>query len=153
MKWSTVWMVFEDREEVRMQTDRFTALVRNAFMQAQNDALESHHQKVTAMHVLKALLADDNVTVRSLVGRADGDQATLSAGLDKALTAIPAVTGGGADQLQLDMDLARVMQAAEGEAKTLGDSFLAVDALLIAMAKVKAPSASFLPRPGLIPAV
>ncbi len=131
-----------------MQTDRFTALVRNAFMQAQNDALGSHHQKVTAMHVLKALLADDNVTVRSLVGRAGGDQATLSAGLDKALTAIPAVTGGGADQLQLDMDLARVMQAAEGEAKTLGDSFLAVDALLIAMAKSKGTIGKLLAEAG-----
>jgi len=131
-----------------MQTDRFTALVRNAFMQAQNDALGSHHQKVTAMHVLKALLADDNVTVRSLVGRAGGDQATLSAGLDKALAAIPAVTGGGADQLQLDMDLARVMQAAEGEAKTLGDSFLAVDALLIAMAKSKGTIGKLLAEAG-----
>ena len=132
-----------------MQTDRFTALVRNAFMQAQNDALAADHQKVTAMHVLKALLADENVTVRSLVGRAGGDQATLSAGLDKALAAIPAVTGGGADQLQLDMDLARVMQAAEGEAKTLGDSFLAVDALLIAMAKSKGAIGKLLAEAGI----
>ena len=135
-----------------MQTDRFTALVRAAFMQAQNDALAANHQKVTALHVLKALLADENVTVRSLVGRAGGDQATLSAGLDKALAAIPAVTGGGADQLQLDMDLARVMQAAEGEAKTLGDSFLAVDALLIAMAKSKGAIGRLLAEAGLDPA-
>ncbi|MEC8765578.1 MAG: Clp protease N-terminal domain-containing protein, partial [Pseudomonadota bacterium] len=120
-----------------MQTDKFTALVRNAVMAAQNDALAANHQKVTAMHLLRALLADDNVTLRSLVGRAGGDINGLSAALDKSLAAIPAVTGSGADQLQLDIDLARILQAAEGEAKTLGDSFLAVDALLLAMVKSK----------------
>ena len=55
-----------------MQTDKFTALVRKAVMAAQNDALAANHQKVTAMHLLRALLADDNVTLRSLVGRAGG---------------------------------------------------------------------------------
>jgi ATP-dependent Clp protease ATP-binding subunit ClpB len=120
-----------------MQTDKFTALVRNAFMAAQNNALAADHQKVTAMHVLRALLDDENVTARTLIGRSGGDIGALEAGLQKSLKAIPAVTGAGADQLQLDMDLARVMQAGEQESKKLNDSFMAVDALLIAMAKSK----------------
>ena len=132
-----------------MQTDKFTALVRNAVMAAQNDALAANHQKVTAMHLLRALLADDNVTLRSLVGRAGGDINGLSAALDKSLAAIPAVTGSGADQLQLDIDLARILQAAEGEAKTLGDSFLAVDALLLAMVKSKGEFGRLLSGAGL----
>ena len=132
-----------------MQTDKFTALVRNAVMAAQNDALAANHQKVTAMHLLRALLADDNVTLRSLVGRAGGDIDGLSAALDKSLAAIPAVTGSGADQLQLDIDLARILQAAEGEAKTLGDSFLAVDALLLAMVKSKGEFGRLLSGAGL----
>ena len=132
-----------------MQTDKFTALVRNAVMAAQNDALAANHQKVTAMHLLRALLADDNVTLRSLVGRAGGDIDGLSAALDKSLAAIPAVTGSGADQLQLDIDLARILQAAEGEAKTLGDSFLAVDALLLAMVKSKGEVGRILSGAGL----
>ncbi|MGB2159812.1 MAG: Clp protease N-terminal domain-containing protein, partial [Candidatus Puniceispirillaceae bacterium] len=120
-----------------MQTDKFTALVRNAVVAAQNDALAANHQKITAMHLLRALLTDDNVTVRSLIGRAGGDLGGLRAALDKAIAAIPAVTGSGADQLQLDIDLARVLQQAETESKSLGDSFLAVDALLLAMARSK----------------
>jgi ATP-dependent Clp protease ATP-binding subunit ClpB len=120
-----------------MQTDKFTALVRNAMVSAQNAALAADHQKLTAMHLLSALLGDDNVMARSLIGRAGGDLGALQAGLAKALAAIPAVTGGGADQMQLDMELARILQAAEGESKALKDSFLAVDALLIAMAKSK----------------
>ena len=67
-----------------MQMDKLTTLVRNAVMAAQNDALARNHQKLTAMHVLTALLADENVTLRSLVGRAGGDISVLQAGLDKA---------------------------------------------------------------------
>jgi ATP-dependent Clp protease ATP-binding subunit ClpB len=132
-----------------MQMDKLTTLVRNAVMAAQNDALARNHQKLTAMHVLTALLADDNVTLRSLVGRAGGDISVLQAGLDKALAAMPSVTGSGADQMQLDMDLARVMQAAEAEARSLNDSFLAVDALLIAMVRSKGEIGKILSAAGL----
>ena len=132
-----------------MQMDKLTTLVRNAVMAAQNDALARNHQKLTAMHVLTALLADDNVTLRSLVGRAGGDISVLQAGLDKALAAMPSVTGSGADQMQLDMDLERVMQAAEAEARSLNDSFLAVDALLIAMVRSKGEIGKILSAAGL----
>ena len=132
-----------------MQMDKLTTLVRNAVMAAQNDALARNHQKLTAMHVLTALLADDNVTLRSLVGRAGGDISVLQAGLDKALVAMPSVTGSGADQMKLDMDLARVMQAAEAEARSLNDSFLAVDALLIAMVRSKGEIGKILSAAGL----
>ena len=80
-----------------MQTDKFTALVRNAMIAAQNDALAADHQKLTALHVLSAILADDNVMARNLVGRAGGDLGALRSGLDKGLASIPSVTGGGAD--------------------------------------------------------
>ncbi len=118
-----------------MQTDRFTALVRNAFIAAQNAALAANHQKITSFHFLDALLDDDNVMATTLIGRAGGDLSTLRTEIKAKLEAIPVVTGGGADQLQLDVDFARILQAAETEAKELKDAFLAVDALLIAMAK------------------
>ena len=131
-----------------MQTDKFTALVRNAMIAAQNDALAADHQKLTALHVLSAILADDNVMARNLVGRAGGDLGVLRSGLDKGLASIPSVTGGGADQMQVDIELARIMQAAETESKSLRDSFLAVDALLIAMAKSRGDTGKLLRQAG-----
>ncbi len=131
-----------------MQTDKFTALVRNAMIAAQNDALAADHQKLTALHVLSAILADDNVMVRNLVGRAGGDLGALRSGLDTGLASIPSVTGGGADQMQVDIELARIMQAAETESKSLKDSFLAVDALLIAMAKSRGDTGKLLRQAG-----
>ena len=131
-----------------MQTDKFTALVRNAMITAQNQALAADHQKLTALHVLSAILADDNVMARNLVGRAGGDLGALHSGLDRGLASIPSVTGGGADQMQVDIELARIMQAAETESKSLKDSFLAVDVLLIAMAKSKGDTGKLLRETG-----
>ena len=131
-----------------MQTDKFTALVRNAMIAAQNEALAADHQKLTALPVLSTILADDNMMARNLIGRAGGDLGALRSGLDKGLAAIPSVTGGGADQMQVDMELARIMQAAETESKSLKDSFLAVDALLIAMAKSKGDTGKLLRESG-----
>ncbi|MDB2390858.1 ATP-dependent chaperone ClpB [Alphaproteobacteria bacterium] len=118
-----------------MQTDKFTALVRNALTAGQNAALNANHQRLTAEHVLLGMLDDDNVMVRSLIGRAGGDGVALRNLIDANLTAMPVVTGSGAGQLQMDNDLARILAAAETEAKNFKDQFIAVDILLLAMAK------------------
>ena len=118
-----------------MQTDKFTALVRNALTAGQNAALNANHQRLTAEHILLAMLGDDNVMVRSLIGRAGGDGAALRAALETNLASMPAVTGSGAGQLQMDNDLARILAAAETEAKNFKDQFIAVDILLLAMVK------------------
>ena len=118
-----------------MQTDKFTAIVRNALTAGQNAALNANHQRLTAEHVLLAMLGDENVMVRSLIGRAGGDGATLRTSLEASLEAMPVVTGSGAGQLQMDGDLARILAAAETEGKTFKDQFIAVDILLLAMAK------------------
>ena len=110
-----------------MQTDKFTALVRNALTAGQNAALNANHQRLTAEHVLLAMLSDDNVMVRSLIGRTGGDGTTLRTSLEASLEAMPAVTGSGAGQLQMDSDLARILAAAETEAKNFKDQFIAVD--------------------------
>ncbi|WP_438997350.1 ATP-dependent chaperone ClpB [Candidatus Puniceispirillum sp.] len=118
-----------------MQTDKFTALVRNALTAGQNAALNANHQRLTSEHVLLAMLGDENVMVRSLIGRAGGDGAAIRAALEAKLAAMPVVTGSGAGQLQMDNDLARILAAAETEAKNFKDQFIAIDILLLAMAK------------------
>ncbi len=118
-----------------MQADKFTALVRNAISDAQSAALAANHQKLMAEHILLALLKDDNMTVKMLLAKAGGDSAALSLHLKTALDKVPQVTGGGAGQLQLDADLARIFAAVEEEAKARNDQFIAVDLLILEMAE------------------
>ena len=123
-----------------MQMDRFTALARNAMGAAQSKALAANHQKLTAAHVLAALLDDNNMTVKMLLTKSGGDSTALAADLKTALEAMPQVTGSGAGQLQLDNELARIFAAVETEAKARNDQFFAVDILLLAMVKSAGPT-------------
>ena len=120
-----------------MQSDKFTAIVRNAIDAAQTAALSANHQKLTGEHILVALLKDDNMTVKMLISKAGGDAGAISKALDAALAKLPQITGSGAGQLQMDADFARLLGAAETEAKSRHDQYIAADVLLLAMAKSK----------------
>ena len=135
-----------------MQSDKFTALVRNAIGAAQSAALAANHQKLTAEHVLAALLKDDNMTVKTLLAKAGADSASLSALLKAGLDKFPQVTGSGAGQLQLDADMARIFAAVEAEAKARHDQFIAVDLLLLAMTKSTGSVGKILKKAGVEPA-
>ncbi|MDC0650374.1 ATP-dependent chaperone ClpB [Alphaproteobacteria bacterium] len=135
-----------------MQSDKFTALVRNAIGAAQSAALAADHQKLTAEHVLAALLKDDNMTVKMLLAKAGADTASLSALLKAGLDKFPQVTGSGAGQLQLDADLARILAAVEAEAKARHDQFIAVDLLLLGMTKSTGSVGKILKKAGVEPA-
>ena len=118
-----------------MQSDKFTAIVRNAIGAAQTSALSANHQKLTGEHIMAALLKDDNMTVNMLISKAGGDSGAISEVVDAALTKLPQITGTGAGQLQVDADLARLLAAAETEAGSRHDQYIAADVLLLAMAK------------------
>ena len=135
-----------------MQSDKFTALVRNAIGAAQSAALAANHQKLTAEHVLAALLKDENMTDKTLLAKAGADSASLSALLKAGLDKFPQVTGSGAGQLQLDADLARIFAAVEAEAKARHDQFIAVDLLLLAMTKSTGYVGKILKKAGVEPA-
>jgi len=135
-----------------MQSEKFTALVRNAIGAAQSAALAANHQKLTPEHVLSALLSDDNMTVKMLLAKSGADSMSLSAQLKAALDKLPQVTGSGAGQLQLDADLARIFAAVESEAKARHDQFIAVDLLLLAMAKSTGSVGKILKKAGVEPA-
>ena len=135
-----------------MQSDKFTAIVRNAIGAAQTAALSANHQKLTGEHILAALLKDDNMTVKMLISKAGGDAGAISKAVEAALAKLPQITGSGAGQLQMDADLARLLGAAETEAKSRHDQYIAADVLLLVMAKSKSSVGQILVDAGVNPA-
>ena len=135
-----------------MQSDKFTAIVRNAIGAAQTAALSANHQKLTGEHILAALLKDDNMTVKMLISKAGGDAGAISKAVGAALAKLPQITGRGAGQLQMDADLARLLGAAETEAKSRHDQYIAADVLLLVMAKSKSSVGQILVDAGVNPA-
>ena len=72
-----------------MQSDKFTAIVRNAIGAAQTAALSANHQKLTGEHVLAALLKDDNMIVKTLINKAGGDAGVIQKEVHAALAKLP----------------------------------------------------------------
>ena len=132
-----------------MNSEQFTASVRQVISDAQKVALRRHHQKMTDLHLLSALLDDEQQMAGKLLARAGTNLQSLKQGLADELDKFPVVTGSGADNLQIDAHLGRILALAEDWAKAQGDSFVALDALLAAVCQSEAKAARLLREAGL----
>ena len=116
-----------------MNTEQFTATIRKAFGTAQTIALRRNHQRMGDLHLLAALLEEDEQAASRLLMRAGVNMDSLNSALEAGLKKIPEVTGSGADNLQIDPGLGHIVADAESWSKQRGDSFISVDAVLMAM--------------------
>ena len=120
-----------------MNLEKFTDRARGFLQAAQTIAQREDHQKLVPEHLLKALLDDDQGMAANLITRAGGDVARVAESANLALSKLPKVTGDGGGQLYMDSQTAKVMGEAEKLAEKAGDSFVAVERLLTALAMVK----------------
>ena len=132
-----------------MNTEQFTATIRKAFGTAQTIALRRNHQRMGDLHLLAALLEEDGQAASRLLMRAGVNMDSLNSALEAGLKKIPEVTGSGADNLQIDPGLGRIVADAESWSKQRGDSFISVDAILMAMIVGKGSSAKIMREAGL----
>ncbi|OYX60968.1 MAG: ATP-dependent chaperone ClpB [Novosphingobium sp. 32-60-15] len=118
-----------------MNLEKFTDRAKGFLQAAQTVAIRMSHQRITAEHILKALLEDSEGMASGLIQRAGGNAAMAQAEVDKALGKLAAVSGSGAQQTPgLDNDAVRVLDSAEQIATKSGDSFVTVERMLVALA-------------------
>ncbi|MBY6203056.1 ATP-dependent chaperone ClpB [Maritalea mobilis] len=119
-----------------MNLEKFTDRARGFLQAAQTIAQREDHQKLVPEHLLKALLDDEQGMAANLIQRSGGAPARVREALDAAMAKLPKVTGDGA-QVYLDKQTAKVLDEAEKLAEKAGDSFVAVERVLTALAMVK----------------
>ena len=118
-----------------MNLEKFTDRAKGFLQSAQTVAIRMSHQRITPLHLLKALLEDSEGMAAGLIGRAGGDVGRAVDRVDAELAKIPAVSGGGAQATPgLDNDAVRLLDQAEQIASKAGDSFVTVERLLVALA-------------------
>jgi len=115
-----------------LNIEKYTERARGFIQSAQQMALGRGHQQFSPVHLLKVLMDDDQGLGSGLIERAGGDSKAVRAGVEAALNKIPQVSGDGS-QLYLSRELARVFDTAEAAAQKAGDSFVAVERLLLAL--------------------
>ncbi|WP_460448760.1 ATP-dependent chaperone ClpB [Alsobacter sp. SYSU BS001988] len=116
-----------------MQIDKYTDRLKELVQAAQDRALRSGHQQFTPLHLLKALLEDDQRLATNLVEASGGRPDAVAAAVDRALAKIPVIQGGAAGQIYLTAEASRVFEEAEQFAKRQGDAFVTVETLLLAL--------------------
>ncbi|MCQ9154739.1 ATP-dependent chaperone ClpB [Acidomonas methanolica] len=120
-----------------MDIEKFTERSRGFLQAAQTIALRDYNQQLTPEHLLKALLDDEEGAASGLIRAAGGDPAVVRRANDAALAKLPKVEGAGAGQPQATPDLVRLLDSAEAAAQRAGDSHVAQDRLLVAIAGSK----------------
>jgi ATP-dependent Clp protease ATP-binding subunit ClpB len=118
-------------KEPTLNPDQLTEAAVKAVAAAQSGAQAAGHQQLTTLHLLLALLANDSAS--RLLTSAGGQIQVIKAALEAQLAKLPRVQGGG-DQMYAEPAVVRVFQKADGIAKEFGDSFVAADVLLLAVA-------------------
>ncbi|MCG7361719.1 ATP-dependent chaperone ClpB [Roseomonas sp. ACRSG] len=123
-----------------MDIEKFTERARGFLQAAQTIAIREYHQRVTPEHLLKALLDDEQGAVAGLIRAAGADPNPVKAAVDAEIGRLPKVQGAGAGQPQFVPEIVRVLDAAQQQATKAGDSFVAQDRLLVALAASDTPA-------------
>ncbi|MDE1884191.1 MAG: ATP-dependent chaperone ClpB [Rhodospirillales bacterium] len=117
-----------------MDFEKFTERARGFIQAAQTIAMREYNQQITPEHLLKAFLDDEEGAASGLIRMAGGNAVAAKQAVDAAVAKLPKVSGSGAGQPGITPDLVRVLDAAQQAAQKAGDSFVAQDRVLVALA-------------------
>ncbi|MDP7029419.1 MAG: ATP-dependent chaperone ClpB [Phycisphaerales bacterium] len=123
-----------------MNIDRFTTMARQAVAAAQSLAMEMHHAEFGGLHLLQALLQDDSATARSLIERTGLQPSRLAEVVTAELNRVPTVSTSDPSPPSPTPSLVRIIQDAEQSATEMGDRYVSIEHLLLALASVASPA-------------
>ncbi|GAC51062.1 ATP-dependent chaperone ClpB [Gordonia sp. w5E2] len=127
-----------------MDTGSLTEKSREALQEAQNLATRMGHTEVDGEHLLLALVDQQDGLVPRLLEQAGANVDALRSDLERELSRRPKVSGPGATpgQVMITQRLAKLLDAAEREAKRLKDSYVSVEHLVMALSEEGSTSAA-----------
>lgn len=114
-----------------MRIDKLTTKFQEALADAQSLALGADQSTIDPLHLLVAMLRQDDGP-RALLQRAGGNVQQLKNLAEQAMGDLPRVQQQG--DVQVGSELARLLQATEKEALKRGDQFIASELFLLALA-------------------
>jgi ATP-dependent Clp protease ATP-binding subunit ClpB len=115
-----------------LDPNRWTHKTQQAFSDATERARSAAHPEVTPDHLLAAVLSQPDGVAQPVLARAGVDTAALARQVADRLAALPHAYGG-ADP-SLGRQAREVLEAADGARADMGDEYLSVEHLLLAMA-------------------
>ena len=115
-----------------MDLKRLTTKSQEAIQEAQGIAIERGHPQLELEHLLSALLLDREGLVPRVLERLNCDATALESTCAEALAKFPE-TSGASSHPQPSPEFIKVLRHAEKSARKLGDDFVSVEHLLLAI--------------------
>lgn len=116
---------------------KFTTMAQEAVGDAIQSASAAGNAQVETLHVMDALLRQENGVARSLIEAAGGDPKAIGAAVRNALVALPSASGSSTSQPQASRQLTAAIAQAEKEMQQMGDEYVSTEHLLIGIAASK----------------
>ena len=115
-----------------MRVDKFTTKLQEALSDAQSLAVGNDNQYIDPVHLLAAMLNQEDGGTRSLMQRAGVNVAGLVNAIKSALERLPKVSGS-AGEVQVGREMAALLNLSDKEAQKHGDQFIASEMVLLAL--------------------
>ncbi len=129
------------------QFDKLTVKAQEAVAAAQSKSSSAGNPEMDALHLLLALLEQNDGIAGPLLSRTGADVAQLKSLATAEIDKLPKVTGGR--QPQVGPALHRVLEAAAEKSKQMKDEFVSSEHLLLAMAEVDSKAKNLLQLVGI----
>ena len=131
-----------------MRFEKLTTKFQQAIADAQSIAVGNDQQFIEPLHLLAAMIGQDDGSTVSLLQRAGVNVPPLKTALQRAIERLPKVEGHGGE-VQVGRDLNNLLNLTDKEAQKRGDQFIASEMFLLALADDKGEAGRLLKEHGL----
>ena len=129
----------------------FTHKAQEAILFAQDFAREKGQQQIDALHLLYSLLSQEKSVVLNLLERLGIDAENLKKKADLSIVKLPVTMAQQAfGQYYLTQDMAKVLDKARQEAQKMGDEFISVEHLFLALLNTASKAKEILDKAGFL---
>ncbi len=130
-----------------MRLDKLTTKFQQALADGQSLALGNDNPYIEPIHVLSALLAQEDGGTASLAARAGVNLARLRESLKQAISGLSKVEGAGGE-VQISRELNNLFNLTDKEAQKLGDQYISSELFLLTLASDKGEAGRLLKEAG-----
>ncbi len=112
--------------------EKLTVKAQEAVQRAQQSAESHHHQRLLPLHLLGALLAEEQGTVRPLIQKIGANLGQLERMVESELGRVPKVTGAE-QQISVSPEAMKVLDKGQQLADEMKDEYVSTEHLLLAL--------------------
>ena len=130
-----------------MNFDNFTIKSQEAVQEAVRIAKQNGNQAIEPVHLLQAVISKGESVVKFIFQKLGINHSLIEMQIDKAINSLPKISGG--DEQYLSRDANDVLLKSIDCSKKLGDEYVTLEALLMAIFKTNNPASVILKDAGM----